>query len=330
MTNPATGSILWSHALLNRIRPEDTTDREEAVDIVSEKFASHTIAPLTNRVEFSMQSGSFDELTVHVMDYGAPIIVKASLLESRYILVIPATGNSQVSFDSRSWEFDPRTPILLPPDREFSLAFSDRCGQALITIPTHRMERILLGFFGERPVPQMSEPVFALRSSAGRALILEIQALYEDVNSGASSLLPHPLSLNVSDAFIARLVSAFFGEDHLPRQGTGAQRHKIIDAFLLLAKSTLDLTPVEASTKLNIPLRTLQDIVKEELCLTPTQIINQARLDSAYELLVHSDPTQTTVAQIARRSGFGHVGRFSVQYRDRFHEKPSETLRRGG
>jgi transcriptional regulator GlxA family with amidase domain len=56
--------------------------------------------------------------------------------------------------------------------------------------------------------------------------------------------------------------------------------------------------------------------------------LREIRLQHARKDLSAADPTETTVTEIATRWGFLHPGRFSAQYRERFGEPPSATLRR--
>jgi transcriptional regulator GlxA family with amidase domain len=51
-------------------------------------------------------------------------------------------------------------------------------------------------------------------------------------------------------------------------------------------------------------------------------------MKAVHALLLEADPTTTTVSDAAGRCGFLHLGRFSVQYREKFGETPSATLRR--
>lgn len=44
--------------------------------------------------------------------------------------------------------------------------------------------------------------------------------------------------------------------------------------------------------------------------------------------LLEADPSTTTVALVARRWGYLHLGRFSGAYRARFGEFPKDTLHR--
>jgi AraC-like DNA-binding protein len=45
-------------------------------------------------------------------------------------------------------------------------------------------------------------------------------------------------------------------------------------------------------------------------------------------MLVRAQPEES-VTEIAMQWGFTHMGRFSIEYRQRFGERPSETLSRG-
>lgn len=61
---------------------------------------------------------------------------------------------------------------------------------------------------------------------------------------------------------------------------------------------------------------------------TPAQFLAGQRLDAARRRLLSVSPN-ATVTSIALDCGFVHLSRFSANYRQRFGESPSETLRRG-
>lgn len=73
--------------------------------------------------------------------------------------------------------------------------------------------------------------------------------------------------------------------------------------------------------------RALQVAFRDALALSPTAYLKQVRLTRIRdELLAAGD--STTIAQVARKWGFHHLGRLSSAYRQQFGELPSETLRR--
>lgn len=72
--------------------------------------------------------------------------------------------------------------------------------------------------------------------------------------------------------------------------------------------------------------RSLQAGFRRYVGISPTSYLRQVRLDRAHEELRQADFDQTTVADVAHRWGFRHLGRFSGTYRARFGVSPSQTL----
>jgi AraC-like DNA-binding protein len=72
--------------------------------------------------------------------------------------------------------------------------------------------------------------------------------------------------------------------------------------------------------------RALQAGFQRYVGLSPTAYLRQVRLDRAHEDLRRADPRQTTVADVAHRWGFTHLGRFAGFYRARYGMSPSQTL----
>jgi AraC-like DNA-binding protein len=72
--------------------------------------------------------------------------------------------------------------------------------------------------------------------------------------------------------------------------------------------------------------RALQAGFQRYVGISPTAYLRQVRLDRAHEQLRQADPGQTTVADVAHRWGFTHLGRFAGFYRARYGVSPSQTL----
>ena len=77
-----------------------------------------------------------------------------------------------------------------------------------------------------------------------------------------------------------------------------------------------------------VSTRTLQAVFKAELRTTPTTYIRDRRLDRVRADLAEAAPADgATVTEVATRWGICHLGRFAGEYRARFGESPSQTLR---
>jgi len=72
--------------------------------------------------------------------------------------------------------------------------------------------------------------------------------------------------------------------------------------------------------------RAVQQGFRRQFGVTPHEFLRIVRLERVRSEL--TDPTASaSIATIARRWGFAHIGRFSADYAHRFGELPSETLR---
>jgi AraC-like DNA-binding protein len=90
----------------------------------------------------------------------------------------------------------------------------------------------------------------------------------------------------------------------------------------------LPIDTVDIAQAARLSVRGLQAAFRRERGVTPSQHLRRARLDAVRHELLAADPSRgATVAQIARRWGFVHLGRFARTYRDAYGEPPSATLR---
>ena len=74
--------------------------------------------------------------------------------------------------------------------------------------------------------------------------------------------------------------------------------------------------------------RTLENVFKEVMGLTPMTYLARLRLHRVREALLAAAPGSTTVSVEALNWGFWHFGEFSRAYKQCFGELPSDTLRR--
>ena len=76
--------------------------------------------------------------------------------------------------------------------------------------------------------------------------------------------------------------------------------------------------------------RTLQNLFKRELGMTPKTYLCGQRLYGAHRALRIAQPSNCRVMDVANAWGFWHMGQFARDYRRLFDELPSDTLMRGG
>ena len=84
----------------------------------------------------------------------------------------------------------------------------------------------------------------------------------------------------------------------------------------------------EICAALGVAERTLRGACEEQIGMGPIRYLTLRRMHNARGALLRSDPSETSVTQIAADQGFWELGHFSVAYRAMFGETPSETLKR--
>lgn len=94
----------------------------------------------------------------------------------------------------------------------------------------------------------------------------------------------------------------------------------------ILAHAAEPLTLADIVAAAGVPARALQIAFQKARGTTPMELLRARRFELARDRLLVGDP-EATVAGVAEALGFGtSPGRFSVEYRKRFGESPSETL----
>lgn len=111
---------------------------------------------------------------------------------------------------------------------------------------------------------------------------------------------------------------------------TGRKRLKVLE----LAESYIeqhackDIRVGDICRAAGVSERTLEYAFVERFGIGPKDYLKVFRLVSVRRQLRAADAQTTKVADVANRWGFWHQGQFAADYRQRFDELPSETLRR--
>jgi transcriptional regulator GlxA family with amidase domain len=132
------------------------------------------------------------------------------------------------------------------------------------------------------------------------------------------------------DGLLGAFVSALSPEPS-PPSVTASQSHRqlvrlaqqCIDAHLA---DTLRIKDLCATS--DVSYKTLERAFLAVLGVTPRRYLSLSRLARARRLLLEANQETTRVADVALACGYDELGRFSIDYRQWFGEKPSHTLSR--
>jgi AraC-like DNA-binding protein len=265
-------------------------------------------------------------------DHEGDYEVRAEPLPGTYHLQLPTVGRSRVEHAGRSLETDGEgCGVLLSPGA--ATTWFSRGGFREITVNLDRraLEKRFGEIAGEEPRrPIAFEPRIDLRTGPGARLRALVGDLLTEIDADAGGGLSNP---RVEDLETAVLDAVLLGLAHSHRlELEGGLRRPGLQLVhraerLLESRAGHPVTIREVARELGVSMRTLQRAFLRYRGASPKVFLQRLRLDRARRALLRPAP-RTTVTATAMDSGFGHLGQFSVDYRGRFGESPSETLRR--
>ncbi|SBN64471.1 Helix-turn-helix domain-containing protein [Curtobacterium sp. 9128] len=106
-----------------------------------------------------------------------------------------------------------------------------------------------------------------------------------------------------------------------------SQRPRVARALVYIAEHYREpITVDDVAAAAGCGDRVLQDRFRTELGVRPFEVIQRLRLQWARQFLLQQTAGVVHIREVAAASGMPHAGRFSVRYRERYGETPSETL----
>jgi AraC-like DNA-binding protein len=148
--------------------------------------------------------------------------------------------------------------------------------------------------------------------------------------SNESGMFDHPLI--VGHLHEALTIGLLMATDHPYREALTRPGHAYRPPPVRRAIEAIHAYPEHPFTiatladTAGVSVRCLQAGFRRYVGSTPMAYLRKVRLARAHEDLRAADPGQTTVAQVAHRWGFVHLGRFAAAYRALYHTTPSQTL----
>jgi AraC-like DNA-binding protein len=285
-----------------------------------------------------MNSRRLQDTTISFLGYGARIRIKPELLDTFYLVQIPLSGKAEIRCGGEHIYSRPGAAVVVSPTEPLLMRWSADCTQLLARIERSALESRLRDLIDE----PLREPLrFAaamnVGSGQGRSWRRLLDAAVADLD-GPAIMLEHPL---VAHDFEQTMMTALLltqGNSYTEkiRQAVDDVGGRSLPRAARIAVDWIENHPEYQHTTASLARsagvseRTLQLTFRNELDMPPTDYLRDVRLRRAHDDLRAADPGSVTVAEIAARWGFLHLGHFSARYNQKFGEPPSHTLRRSG
>jgi len=200
----------------------------------------------------------------------------------------------------------------------------DQMDLAAVAVPRDDLEQ-----FGPLPWALSSRTTRAVSDADTGPFRRWLQGVVSAVATGCAAAMPEALPLMIAGNCFAVLDRVFDPRDDVRRHLTQPQRFAVVARARDYIDAHLDDNPTipQVARGAGIGTRFLDQCFSEVLGLGPAAYMRAIRLSAARRDIL-DDGLNTTLADIAMRRGFWHLGRFSAYYREQFGETPSQTLRR--
>lgn len=280
--------------------------------------------------ELDLQLIQLGPLTVGQLSFGASVTVIATELDG-YHVTLPTVGQVLTRQSGHEVTAGPDTAVVFLPGSPVYAQHGAYSSELDVKIEKPALESELEGLLG-RPIdgPIDLPPTMSLRTGPGQSWSQLIRLLRDELHH-QHSLIRHPLIAEqlrhtVLVGLLLSLPHRYRDELTAPaRPGPPRAIQRAMDAIHDEPECAFSVTDLAEIAGMSV--RSLQEGFRRHVGCSPMAYLQQVRLRRVYEALRGADPQRVTVASIAHRWGFAHLGRFASAYRKKFGVSPSKTLR---
>jgi AraC-like DNA-binding protein len=306
-------------------------DLEETCAMVGRVMKPHQlgISRPTQRLNSRMHHLAFGDVSLSRLKYGAEVDIRPGPLEDFYLVQMPLVGHALIESGHDHVDSGPEVASVLSPTEPTTMRWGADNDQLMVRIARPLMDRALLAQLG-RPAdePLRFELGFRWRDCAAWRCLMSylLECSAQDVD-----VVRHKfMTSQIEQLVVATLFSmhAHNYSDAQPARRTAIlPRHVRKVEEYLQAHAHEPVCADQLAQLAGVSLRSLYAGFKDFCGVSPMQYLKDLRLERARSDLLNL-PDVANVASVALRWGFAHLGRFSVDYKERFGESPSESLRR--
>lgn len=307
---------------------------DEARAIVAQKFCDHRLdrVACSDRFDAVHNRAEGRATSLNFIRYGADVEIEPGELNSFYLIQVPLTGHASVNNSAGDVETGPGLGSVLNPHRHTSMRWREGCSQLLLQVDAAQLQNVAERLLG-RPLarPVTFETAVDQRSVMIGKWVQQLRTCFSLADKGA---IFAGGSVHTQALVEEKLIESFIlcQPSDISDLVVGGVKHAV-NIHLRRAVNFIHDTLGEPHTigeiaeAAGISARSLQLGFRAEFGQTPMEYLREARLREARRLIKTAQGDEK-IGDICQSVGFGHFGRFSVMYRQRFGESPHETRMR--
>ena len=321
--------------LLGRHRIFHSRDADETQAFLHRKnFRCNFRREKTGELDACFNGIYMPALYVGYVHYGSlPVEFSPAPVRNEYWIQLPLRGQIEATIGRDSVDCNPTRATIASPVHE-KCFFISSAGSARIqaALPKGALMGQLAALLGEPPDGSLDfAPALDLASGHGRSLARYLLLAAIDLDQPDSVLL-NPLTMSLFEQLIMTGLLLSHPHNYSDRLNgrTWSIAPRDVKRAIDYMQSRLDapVTLADLVAASGVPGRTLFQHFRDSKGTSPMRYLRNARFEKVRQALVQAE-NEDSVTAIAMAWGFSHMGRFAVDYRARFGESPSDTLRKG-
>lgn len=315
-----------------------TGNLEEARDAVERVYLPHELTRSGGGDELGMVLNAIEDknFTLGYLTYGAPTQLSMPATENCYHVNLTTAGQTHADRqDGSRARTDARASgVVLLPDQLNRVRWTADAEQLILKIPRSALEGHLTDLLG-RPIRSVIDFDFQfdLSGPQGQAFLASVEFLTSELGR-PGGLAEMPLAREQLESFVlSQLLTAvrhpYTDELTAPTEPARLGRLTPVVEYME-CNADMPLSPVELARVGCMSVRTLHASFQQTFGESPMAYLRRLRLDHVRAELAGGRDPDAKVTDVAMRWGFFHPSRFAQQYKERYGELPSETVRRCG
>jgi AraC-like DNA-binding protein len=311
-----------------------TRSPEEAIYLCAASFYPHRLALLGPSHSFGMSQRvtRLGPITIGDVTYDTDVSLGVDETRASYHVCLPLNGWLRSRHRGEELTATPGLAPIYRPDAEMTVtrwpAGSRHLAVKIDQCAVDRALGALLDTALDSPIA--FDGAISLQAGAAQDWVRLVLMVHHQLQ-GADSLMRHPL---VWDPLVESLIHGLLlVADHPHSQALAARAvpgrpGAVRDAMdIIEAGPHLPLTTSTLAKQCHVSARTLQEGFRRQLGMSPMAYLRVVRLRRAHRDLRSANPSHSSVASIAHRWGFTHLGRFAAAHQTMFGETPLKALR---
>ena len=242
-----------------------------------------------------------------------------------YGVTIVRRNAAEVNMDGQWLALAGGTLHVADPRIPFELRVRDPFDCLVIRVDRELVDRHV-GFLSDAARSKLVvRPGLDSRSPAGAALVGYAEFLWRELQQECSPFLNPLVAAEAAHTAAALIADNCIDPQNSTEPDSGTALVMRAEEFLL-GHLTSPVSAPDVAEHVGVSVRSLSRGFHARHGMGPIAFLRARRFEAVKAALRRATASETSVTEVALRHGFSHLGRFSVEYRRRFGESPSQTL----